>query len=329
MVDQPIESLRNAAATGDIAALTRLGERLLSGSAPAEIAEAAWALDRATQTGGVDAPARLAVLFALGAGRPRNWTAALDLLQIGAERGSEAARIQLTAMAGEDAVPDAGAPNRWRRARDSVDINTWTEAGPHEVLCRSPRIRRYDRFISSGACEWIISRAMGRVTTARVFDPIAGGARVEDSRNNSAFEFLLADMDVVIAMLRCRIAAMVGVDETALETPQVLHYGVGQRFEPHFDFLEGEMSGHTEELALRGQRIATCLVYLNADFEGGETDFPILRQRHRPLAGGALCFANVDPSGTPDRRTLHAGLAPTSGEKWLFSQWIRDRPAAA
>ena len=29
----------------------------------------------------------------------------------------------------------------------------------------------------------------------------------------------------------------------------------------------------------------------------------------------------------PDGRTLHIGTAPTSGEKWLFSQWIRI-PAA-
>jgi hypothetical protein len=27
----------------------------------------------------------------------------------------------------------------------------------------------------------------------------------------------------------------------------------------------------------------------------------------------------------PDVKTLHAGLAPTRGEKWLLSQWMRRR----
>jgi hypothetical protein len=39
-------------------------------------------------------------------------------------------------------------------------------------------------------------------------------------------------------------------------------------------------------------------------------------------------FANVDLVGNPDRSTLHAGLTPTQGEKWLLSQWIRDRTPA-
>ena len=35
---------------------------------------------------------------------------------------------------------------------------------------------------------------------------------------------------------------------------------------------------------------------------------------------------NVDAEGTPDPRTLHAGLPPTAGEKWVLSQWVRTRP---
>jgi hypothetical protein len=39
-----------------------------------------------------------------------------------------------------------------------------------------------------------------------------------------------------------------------------------------------------------------------------------------------LLFANVDAATrAPDPLTLHAGLPPTRGEKWIFSQWIRDR----
>jgi hypothetical protein len=37
-------------------------------------------------------------------------------------------------------------------------------------------------------------------------------------------------------------------------------------------------------------------------------------------------FWNVSPAGAVERALLHAGRAPTRGEKWLFSQWVRERP---
>ena len=38
------------------------------------------------------------------------------------------------------------------------------------------------------------------------------------------------------------------------------------------------------------------------------------------------CFSPTSPpTGCPDPLTVHAGRPPASGEKWIFSQWIRDR----
>lgn len=80
------------------------------------------------------------------------------------------------------------------------------------------------------------------------------------------------------------------------------------------------MAGH-------GQRILTFLLYLNDDFEGGETEFPLAGIRHKGKKGDALFFWNVHPDGRLDRQTLHAGLPPGIGEKWLLSQWVRNKPA--
>jgi prolyl 4-hydroxylase len=71
--------------------------------------------------------------------------------------------------------------------------------------------------------------------------------------------------------------------------------------------------------------VATVLVYLSDGFEGGDTAFEQLSFRFRGEPGDAIVFRNVDAAGEPDRRTLHAGLAPSSGEKWVISKWIRDR----
>jgi len=327
MADQSIDVLRRAAASGGPLELTRLAERLMGGSTPQELSEAGAALDQAIRAGGVEAPRMLAVLYAIGVCRPHDWDRALDLLQIAAERGSPSAQGQLAALAGADAQDaQSPTPGHWRGLRASIDPGDWERPGRQEILVRSPRIYRYAPFVSPAVCAWIIGRAQGRIERARVYDPDSLGSRVEGVRSNGAFAFNFPDLDVVLAMLRFRVAAYVGVGPGALEPPQVLHYRVGEQFEPHYDFLDPALPGHVGELAERGQRTTTCLVYLNAEFEGGETDFPLLGLSHKPPAGDGLCFSNVQPSGEPDRRTLHAGLAPIRGEKWILSQWIRGRP---
>ena len=119
---------------------------------------------------------------------------------------------------------------------------------------------------------------------------------------------------------------MAGLPLFHAESLQVLHYEVGESFKPHFDFWEHGFEGHAGTMAKYGQRVFTVLVYLNEDFDGGETDFPRLGVRYRGAKkGDGLIFRNVDDLGMGDRRTLHAGLPPTRGEKWLASLWIRDR----
>jgi prolyl 4-hydroxylase len=91
----------------------------------------------------------------------------------------------------------------------------------------------------------------------------------------------------------------------------------------HCDFLDPQAM--RQEIERNGQRVATVLIYLNEDFEGGETSFPRLGINHRGKAGDALIFGNVDGSGAPDERAQHAGCPPTRGEKWVFSQWVRNQ----
>ena len=44
--------------------------------------------------------------------------------------------------------------------------------------------------------------------------------------------------------------------------------------------------------------------------------------------GDALYWVNVDATGQPHPKTVHAGLAPTKGEKWLLTQLIRNKVRA-
>ena len=64
---------------------------------------------------------------------------------------------------------------------------------------------------------------------------------------------------------------------------------------------------------------------LNDDYEGGQTAFEAGDQKFKGTRGSVILWANVTPDGRPDPLTRHAGLAPTSGEKWILSQWMRPR----
>jgi prolyl 4-hydroxylase len=92
--------------------------------------------------------------------------------------------------------------------------------------------------------------------------------------------------------------------------------------------MDPSVAAFQNQLAIMGQRVATCLTYLNDDYDGGETDFPRIGWRFRGKTGDALLFANVTSGKQPDPLTLHAGLPVTRGRKYLLSQWIRDRVQA-
>jgi prolyl 4-hydroxylase len=151
-------------------------------------------------------------------------------------------------------------------------------------------------------------------------------ARTADTRTNTETSFTIFNADVVLSLLRDRISAATGAPTAHFEITKLLHYEPGEHFALHADFLEPNTPELIQEIQVRGQRAATLLVYLNDDYDGGETEFPRLQLRFKGRRGDALLFSNVDAAGAADYDTVHAGLPPTRGEKWLLSQWIRTRP---
>lgn len=268
------------------------------------------ALAGAAEAGDGAAAARLAVLTGMGLGVAPDWGRALALLGRAAELGFEPARDQLALLAG---------------ASGQIDIAAWLNAPPPRVLSEGPAIFAIEGFLPPAACDWMIARAEALVEPALVYDHATGSGRQESVRTNTAARFELDRMDVVLALVRERIARTAGLPVPGLEWAQVLHYEVGQTFDWHVDWLDPAIPGYAADLAARGQRIATFLIFLNDDFEGGETAFEAGGLRHRGRKGDALMWANTLPNGSIDPRTRHAGLPPTKGQKWVLSQWLRGR----
>jgi prolyl 4-hydroxylase len=219
---------------------------------------------------------------------------------------------------------DTGGP--WRRLRQKIDVRGWTAPPPARLVFESPRVQCIDGFVPATICDWLIASGEPRLRKAKVHDPRTGQHTENASvRNNSVVSYNLTQYDMIMVMLRARVAALAGVTTDDLEPPMLLQYEPGQQFAAHYDYLDPSIPALARDVAENGQRVGTFLLYLNDDYSGGETDFPELDWRFKGRKGDALLFWSAGPDGALDRRTRHAGLAPVSGQKWLLSQWIRRR----
>jgi len=317
--------LAKAAQRGDIDATTELGKRLIVGEHGLHLPQdGTRLLLDAAAAGGVEAALRLATLAALGTYVEQSWGQALGLMVFAAQKGSASARAQLRIFARQPV--DAGETGSdWSRLAESIDIGTWTSPVRSTTLSAQPAVRSFPEFTEDAVCSWLIERARGNLRRALVYDAAQGRDIADHMRTNTAAGYDLMTADLVQVALQYRMAASVGLPIDNMEGPTVLHYNVGEEITNHFDFLNPRASNYQDEINRRGERIITFLVYLNDDYEGGETEFPKLGIRHKGTRREGLMFVNALPSGPPDMRMVHAGTPPRTGEKWIVSQFVRNR----
>jgi len=313
---EAIEVLKNASRQGDLAAMSELGHRVLVGDrAPKSPQHALVFLHGAAERNEPRALARMAALTAAGAYVPQDWRGGLELLGRAAAAGDESARGQLASLQPPDAPPAD-----WPVMAQRVPLDFWLNAAPIDVLHEN--VRRIPDLAPVPACQWLIGRARGRLGPALVYDAVDRSNKVHPMRTNTMALFSYSNFDVVQFLVQARMSATCGYPMQHFEAPMVLHYSVGQQITPHFDFIDAQAVDYAEQIREQGQRMITFLLYLNNEYEGGETTFPELGIVHRGTAGHGLFFINAHPDLSPNRKMLHTGSPPTAGEKWIVSQFI-------
>lgn len=326
--DEAVNALARGTKLGDIEATTRLGKRLLTGDrAPALPAQGVSLLVEAYERGGGEAAVRLAVLAALGAYIEPSIDRAIALLGRSAERGWVPAQQQLGVLSIEHEHCTVAAPSAadWPKLARGIDVQFWLTPPSSRTLNDSPLVRAFEGFLPRPVCDWLVEQSRNRLERALVYDPVGGRDIADHTRTNTVAKFDLAGTDLVQVLMQIRMAASCGLPLHHMESSAVLHYGMGEEITSHFDFVNPRIPDYEREVAKNGQRVVTFLVYLNDDYEGGETEFTNLGITHKGGTGGALCFINALPNGAPDLRTVHAGRPPTRGEKWIVSQFGRNR----
>lgn len=282
-----------AAEAGDADALFVLGGwRLFGMYGGRDLGAAHSALARSASRSNAEATRLLAYLTANGTGCTADFGRARQLLKSVADDPS--ARLQLQML---DSMP---APDSALKL-------------PVKVLSTEPLIFSVEDALQDEECAYLRSLAEPKLMPSFVIHPQTGERIPHPIRTSHGMNFGPSDEDLVINNINRRLAVLTKSEATSGEPLHILRYQPGQEYRPHFDALPGETN----------QRLWTVLIYLNDEYEGGETEFPQADIRYRGRQGDALVFRNLLPDGQPDPRTQHAGLPVTSGIKWLATRWIR------
>lgn len=305
-------------------AFERASKTLLEASDLTEWQGAIRTIEQASAAGVAEATARCAIFYCMGVDRPMNWEKALDCLALSAEQGSRRSADQLAIMSGAK-INGQTAPGHWSRVRAALSVEKLLTAPAVQLVEMSPRIGIIEGFASAAECAWLIQSVRDTLQPAEIYDPHSGSLDRNANRTNYGAPCNPVEAGVLAEVIRARLSRTIGLPLAHFEMSQILHYTVGQEFKPHHDYFDPSEAGYQREIATVGQRMATQLIYLNQDYEGGHTQFPSLGINYLGRTGDALMFFNINATGDPEPLTLHTGLPPTSGEKWIFSQWIRDR----
>jgi prolyl 4-hydroxylase len=188
----------------------------------------------------------------------------------------------------------------------------------------SPQVILFGNVLSPDECEQLIALAKPKISRSTTVDDDSGSALLHQNRTSSG-TFFNVNETAFIKKLDSRIAELMQLPVTNGEGLQILNYGVGQEYQPHYDYFPPKLPGSAVHLRNGGQRVATLILYLNNVEEGGETIFPELGLSIVPARGNALYFRNTMADGTEDALTLHGGAPVRRGEKWIATKWMRQR----
>ena len=123
---------------------------------------------------------------------------------------------------------------------------------------------------------------------------------------------------------RKQVSVLTSLPQENQERPSIIMYPTGGLYQPHHDYFDDSDSDYqTIIMNNGGQRIYTCLLYLNDNYTGGFTEFPKMKHRVVPETGKLIWWNNTDDLGSPLKESLHTGTAVRYGVKWIMTIWIR------
>ncbi|XP_067948072.1 prolyl 4-hydroxylase subunit alpha-1-like [Watersipora subatra] len=186
-----------------------------------------------------------------------------------------------------------------------------------EELYKSPDILLYHDVISDGEIEMVKNLSTPILKRATVNDPNTGRL-IYSSYRVSRSSWLYDRYHEAIVTITKRISAITNLDMTSAEGLQVVNYGIGGQYEPHYDHSRDGVDGFP---VTQGNRVATWIYYMSDVSAGGYTVFTKVGVKVPPIKGAAAFWWNLKRNGNGDSMTKHAGCPVLSGSKWVANKW--------
>ena len=289
--------LRQVAATGDPEALGVLAEATWRGGLVDQDPVRSRALfEQAAARGNGKAALLLTNLMASGVAGRRDWQESLSRLH--KEAAIQPARKRAFDLIGAMKLDDKGDP----------------QAVPTgQRLSTDPDVVHFVGLFTAAECDYLMHATGDAFEPSMVYDSDRRLVRDEIRTSDGATIHWLIEDPAVVALNR-RVAA---ISHSAYENGEalaLLRYSPGQEYRPHFDFVSGAAN----------RRLQTALIYLNADYDGGETCFVRTGLSVKGGPGDVILFRNEGDDSGPNPLTEHAGMPVTRGVKYLATRWIRE-----
>jgi prolyl 4-hydroxylase len=294
---EAVELIRRVASTGDPEALGAIAEMTWRGGmVEQDPARARELFEQAAERGNAKAAQIVTNLLASGVAGKRDWGAAMSRLR--GEAQSNPAR---------------------KRALDLIDaMELDADGNPVAVaagkrLSSDPEVEHFIALFTASECEHLMQASGNAFQPSMVYDSNRQLVRDQIRTSDGATIHWLIEDPAVVALNR-RIAAISRSEYEAGEALALLRYSPGQEYRPHFDFVRGAAN----------RRLQTALIYLNDDYEGGETRFVQTGLTVKGSAGDVVLFRNEGADTGPNPLSEHAGMPVSRGIKYLATRWIRE-----
>lgn len=183
-----------------------------------------------------------------------------------------------------------------------------------------PRVVLFGNFLSEQECDELVAMAASRLERSHTVQTSTGGSELNEARTSEGMFFERGENELC-ARIEARIAALVRWPVINGEGLQVLHYGPGAEYQPHYDYFDPKAPGTPTLVSRGGQRVGTLVMYLNTPTKGGGTSFPDVGVEVAPIKGNAVFFSYLVPD--PATKSLHGGSPVIEGEKWVATKWMR------
>lgn len=181
-------------------------------------------------------------------------------------------------------------------------------------------IEEIPNFLTHEECDNIIEASSGNLFESKVYSSKDDVLSTDIRKSEQCW---LDDSCESAKIVSEKVKKYTNTHNNNQELLQVVQYKKGGFFNPHYDACDPTVNDCKRMDGDDGPRLYTILIYLNDDFEGGETIFPKINKTVKPEKGKAVLFRNVDKDGVIIKDSFHGGVPVKQGEKWIANKWVR------